>query len=139
MLLLVRLVSAVGHWAGERRATLQYGEIRTNHLRAYFGLPAETALAPTLLTATNDHGTGHVWVLPGGQGSHAFVLEVPLPDDPDGRLPLHLLVADVDRDGHPNLLVQPGDGALLPYLLDTGKGVFRPPTAAEQGRLVLPR
>ena len=62
---------------------------------------------------------------------------LPLPADPDGRQPLHLTVEDVDRDGHPDLLVQPGEGLVYPYLLDTGKQTFRPPTAAEQGRLAL--
>ena len=43
---------------GERLATLQYGEIRTTHLSAYFGLPAETGpanartVAATTPTAT---------------------------------------------------------------------------------------
>jgi hypothetical protein len=70
----------------------------------------------------------------------ASVLEIPLGDiDPAGRLPLHLAVADVDRDGHPDLLVTPGDnGPVFVYLLDTGKGALHPPTAEEQRRLVLP-
>jgi hypothetical protein len=64
---------------------------------------------------------------------------MPLTDiDPDGKLPLHLVVADMDRDGHPDLLVTPGDGPSLVYLMDTGKVALRPPTAEEQRRLVLP-
>jgi hypothetical protein len=119
--------------------TLQYGEVRTTHLSLYFGLPGETSTSPSLITATNDHGTGHIWLLPAGKAAQASVLEIPLTDlDPNGRLPLHLAVADVDRDGHPDLLVTPGDGPGLVYLLDTGKVALRPPTPEEQRRLVLP-
>lgn len=119
--------------------TLQYGQVRTTHLEVYFGLPGETSVSPSLLTATNDHGVGHIYFLPAGQGAQASVVELPLTDiDPAGKLPLHLAVADVDRDGHPDLLVTVGDSAPAVYLLDTGKLLLRLPTAEEQRRLVLP-
>jgi hypothetical protein len=48
-------------------------------------------------------------------------------------------VADVDRDGHPDLLVALGDsGPTYIYLFDLGKVALRPPTADEQRRLFLP-
>jgi len=119
--------------------TLQYGEVRTTHLSVLFGLPGETSTSPSLVMATNDHGIGHIWLLPAGQAKLASIVEISLTDvDPDGKLPLHLVVADMDRDGHPDLLVKPGDGPSLVYLLDTGKVALRPPTADEQRRLVLP-
>jgi hypothetical protein len=59
--------------------------------------------------------------------------------DPAGKQPLHLSVADVDRDGHPDLLVTLRDsGPTYICLLDTGKLGLRPPTADEQRRLFLP-
>jgi hypothetical protein len=68
------------------------------------------------------------------------VLEIPLTDvDHQGKQPLHLSVADVDRDGHPDLLVNLSEGGpIYIYLLDTGKVALRPPTAEEQRRLGLP-
>ncbi len=136
---LTLLLLAVVAWTGDHWTTLQYGDPRTTHLTAGFGFAGETALAPTTITAVTAPGVGHLFVLPGDRADHAFVLDVPLPADPDGRQPLHLSSADLDGDGHPDLLVQPGDGVIYPYLLDTGKQLFRPPTAEEQGRLALGR
>jgi len=99
---------------------------------------AETSTSPSLVMATNDHSIGHIWLLPAGQAKQASIVEIPLTDvDPDGKLPLHLAIADVDRDGHPDLLVTPGDGPSMVYLFDTGKVALRPPTPDEQRRLVL--
>ncbi len=135
----IQLLLAAVAWTGDHWTTLQYGDPRTTHLTAGFGFHGETTLAPTTITAVTAPGVGHLFVLPGDRADHAFVLDVPLPADPDGRQPLHLSSADVDGDGHPDLLVQPGDGVTYPYLLDTGKQLFRPPTAEEQGRLALGR
>jgi hypothetical protein len=135
----LRLVLAVAGALADPLTTLQYGEVRTTHLSVLFGLPNETSTSPSLVMATNDHGIGHIWLLPAGQAKQASIVEMPLTDiDPDGKLPLHLVVADMDRDGHPDLLVMPGDGPSMVYLLDTGKVALRPPTAEEQRRLVLP-
>jgi hypothetical protein len=50
-----------------------------------------------------------------------------------------LQAADVDRDGHPDLVVSWGsDGPLTVLLFDTGTVALRVPTAAEQGRLYVP-
>jgi hypothetical protein len=138
--LLLRLGTALTGALADPLTTAQYGEVRTTHLRVFFGLPGETSTTPSLLTATNDAGTGHIWLLPAGQAAQASVLEIPLTDvDPAGRQPLHLSVADVDRDGHPDLLVTLGDsGPTYIYLFDTGKAALRPPTAEEQRRLFLP-
>jgi hypothetical protein len=58
---------------------------------------------------------------------------------PGTRSALPFRHADVDRDGHPDLLVTLGDsGPIYIYLFDTGKVTLRPPTAAEQRRLFLP-
>lgn len=67
------------------------------------------------------------------------MLEIPLTDvDSDGRQPLKLDVADLDRDGHPDLLVTLGNtGTTYVYLLDTGLNGLRPPTEEERRRLVL--
>jgi hypothetical protein len=90
------------------------------------------------ITADNDHGVGHLFLLPGGQGTHASFTEIP-GGDPEGKLPLLLQAADVDRDGHPDLVVQWGPhGPLGVFLFDTGKVALRLPTAEEQGRLYLP-
>ncbi len=135
----VRLGGALAGALADPLTTLQYGDPRTTHLSVLFGLPGESSTSPSLVTGTNDHGVGHIWLLPAGQAKQASVLEIPLQGaDPDGRLPLHLAVADLDRDGHPDLIVTPGDGPSLVYLLDTGKGALRPPTPDEQRRLVLP-
>jgi hypothetical protein len=138
--LLLRLGTALTGALADPLTTAQYGEVRTTHLRVFFGLPGETSTTPSLLTATNDAGTGHVWLLPAGQAAQASVLEIPLTDvDPAGKQPLHLSVADVDRDGHPDLLVTLGDsGPTYIYLFDAGKVALRPPTADEQRRLFLP-
>jgi len=84
-------------------------------------------------------GVGHLFILPGNRTDKAFVLDLPLPADPDGRQPMHLSSEDVDRDGHPDLLVQPGAGLIYPYLLDTGKQTFRPPPLFFSGRRALGR
>jgi hypothetical protein len=138
--LLLRLGMGLAAALADPLTTWQYGEVRTTHLRVFFGLPGETSTTPSLLTATNDAGTGHVWLLPASQAAQASVLEIPLTDvDPQGKQPLHLSVADVDRDGHPDLLVTLGDsGPTYIYLLDTGKVALRPPTADEQRKLFLP-
>jgi len=138
--LLLRLVTVLAGALADPLTTWQYGEVRTTHLRVFFGLPGETSTSPSLLTATNDAGTGHVWLLPAGQAAQASVLEIPLTDvDPLGKQPLHLSVADVDRDGHPDLLVTLGDsGPTYVYLFDLGKVALRSPTADEQRRLFLP-
>ena len=138
--LLLRLVTALAGALADPLTTWQYGAVRTTHLQVFFGLPSETSTSPSLLTATNDAGTGHVWLLPAGQAAQASVLEIPLTDvDPAGKQPLHLSVADVDRDGHPDLLVTLGDrGPIYVYLFDAGKVALRPPTAEEQRRLFLP-
>ena len=138
--IILRLTLALIAALTDPLTTLQYGEVRTTHLSAFFGLPEETSTNPSLLTATNDHGMGHIWFLPAGQVAQASVLELPLTDvDPNGRLPLLLTLADVDRDGHPDLLVTLGDGGpRYVFLLDTGKVILRSPTPAEQRRLVLP-
>ncbi len=135
----VQAVIAAVAWTGDHWTTLQYGDPRTTHLTAAFGFAGETPLAPTTITAVTAPEVGHIFVLPGDRADHAFVLDLPLPADPDGRQPLHLSSTDVDGDGHPDLLVQPGDGVTYPYLLDTGKQLLRPPTAEEQGRLGLGR
>jgi len=135
----VQIVAAAVAWTGDHWTTLQYGDPRTTHLTAGFGFSEETPLAPTTILAVTAPGVGHLFILPGDRTDKAFVLDLPLPADPDGRQPLHLSVEDVDHDGHPDLLVQPGDGLVYPYLLDTGKQTFRPPTAEEQGRLALGR
>jgi len=128
---------AAAAWTGDHWTTLQYGDPRTTHLSAAFGFAEETPRNPTTITAVTAPGVAHLFILPGDRSDKAFVLDLPLPADPDGRQPLHLSVEDVDRDGHPDLLVQPGDGLTYPYLFDTGRQTFRPPTAAEQGRLAL--
>jgi len=137
--LLVQTTIAVVAWTGDHWTTLQYGDPRTTHLSAAFGLHDETSLNPTTVLAVTAPGVGHIFILPGDRADKAFVLDVPLPADPDGRQPLHLSSEDVDHDGHPDLLVQPGNGLVYPYLLDTGKQTFRPPTVEEQGRLALGR
>jgi len=137
--LLVQLTIAAVAWSTDHWTTVQYGDPRTTHLSATFGFAEETALAPTTITAVTEPGVGHLFIVPGGRIDKAFVLALPLPADPEGRQPLHLTAEDVDRDGHPDLLVQPGEGLVYPYLLDTGKQTFRPPTAEEQGRLALGR
>ena len=77
-------------------------------------------------------------MLPGGQGTHASFTEIS-GGDVEGKLPLLLQAADVDRDGHPDLLVQWGsDGPGGVFLFDTGTVALRLPTAEEQGRLSLP-
>lgn len=135
----LRLVLALAGALADPLTTWQYGEVRTTHLSVLFGLPGETSTSPSLITATNDHGIGHIWLLPAGQAKQASIVEIPLTDmDPEGKLPLHLTIADVDRDGHPDLLVTPGDGPSMVYLFDTGKVALRPPTPDEQRRLVLP-
>lgn len=138
----VALALTGARWAGAtwQAATdqWQYGQVRTSHLAVAFGVPDEGPLTPSLVTAVNDHGTGHIYVLPGGQATHASVVEIP-GGDAEGQWPLLLQAADVDRDGHPDLLVQwgnTGSGSVL--LFDTGKVALRPPTAEEQGRLYLP-
>jgi hypothetical protein len=138
--LLLRLGTVLAGTLADPLTTWQYGEVRTTHLRVFFGLPGETSTSPSLLTATNDAGTGHVWLLPAGEAAQGSVLEIPVTDvDPAGKQPLHLSVADVDRDGHPDLLVTLGDsGPTYIYLFDLGKVALRPPTADEQRRLFLP-
>src|SRR5690349_19980555 len=76
--LLLRLGTALAGALADPLTTAQYGEVRTTHLRVFFGLPGETSTSPSLLTATNDAGTGHVWLLPAGQAAQASVLEIPL-------------------------------------------------------------
>ena len=137
--LLVQGIIAAVAWSTDHWTTLQYGDPRTTHLSATFGWAEETPLNPTTITAVTAPGVAHIFVLPGDRSDKAFVLDVPLPADPDGRQPLHLSAEDVDHDGHPDLLVQSGEGLVYPYLLDTGKQTFRPPTAGEQGRLGLGR
>jgi hypothetical protein len=138
--LVLRLLAVVAGALDDPLTTLQYGAVRTTHLSVLFGLPAETSTSPSLITATNDHGIGHIWLLPAGQAKQASVLEIPLTDvDSDGRQPLKLDVADLDRDGHPDLLVTLGNtGTTYVYLLDTGLNGLRPPTEEERRRLVLP-
>ena len=130
---------AAAAWTGDHWTTLQYGDPRTTHLSAAFGFAGETPLAPTTITAVTAPGVAHLFVLPGDRADKAFVLDLPLPADPDGRQPMHLSSEDVDRDGHPDLLVQPGAGLIYPYLLDTGKQTFRPPPLFFSGRRALGR
>ena len=135
VLTVLRIV--VAGWT-EIATRLEYGAVRTSHLAVYFGVPDEGPAAPSLITAVNDHGVGHLFLLPGGQGTHASFIEIP-GGDPDGKLPLLLQAVDVDRDGHPDLLVSWGsEGPGGVFLFDTGKVALRLPTAAEQGRLWLP-
>jgi|SRR5579859_1239740 len=136
------IVGAVGAlregWANQI-ATWQYGDPRTTHLTATFGFTEETSVNPTLITAVNDAGTAHIFVLPGGQAAKAFVLVRVVAEDPDGRLPLHLAAVDADRDGYLDLLVNAGENpATYVWLFDSGKQILREPTAAEQLRLLLP-
>ena len=130
----VQLVAAAVAWSTDHWTTLQYGDPRTTHLRATFGFAEETALAPTTITAVTEPGVGHLFIVPGGRIDKAFVLALPLPDDPDGRQPLQLSSRDLDGDRYPDLLVQVGP-VIYSYLLDTGKQTFRPPTDAERDRL----
>lgn len=120
--------------------TIQYGQVRTTHLSVLFGLPGETTTSPSLVTATNDHGIGHIWLLPAGQAKHATVVETPFSDiDPDGKLPIKMEVADLDRDGHPDLFITLGNtGSAYALLMDTGKMELRPPTEEERRRLTIP-
>ena len=138
--LVLRLAAVVAGALDDPLTTLQYGEVRTTHLSVLFGLPGETSTSPSLLTATNDHGIGHIFLLPAGQAKAATVVEIPLTDvDSDGRLPLKLEVADLDRDGHPDLLVTLGNtGTTYVFLLDTGQKGLRPPSEEERRRLILP-
>lgn len=138
--LILRLAAAVAGVLDDPLTTLQYGEVRTTHLSVLFGLSGETSTSPSLITATNDHGVGHIFLLPAGQAKQATVVEIPLTDvDSDGRLPLKLDVADLDRDGHPDLLVTLGNtGTTYVFLLDTGQKGLRPPTEEERRRLILP-
>jgi hypothetical protein len=138
--LVLRLAGVIVDVLDDPLMTLQYGQVRTTHLSVLFGLPGETSTSPSLITATNDQGIGHVFLLPAGQAKQATVVEIPLTDvDSTGRQPLKLDVADLDRDGHPDLLVTLGNtGMTYVFLLDTGVKGLRPPTEEERRRLALP-
>jgi len=132
--LLIRIVAAAVTWTGDHLTTLQYGDPRTTHLSANFGFAVETSLNPTTITAVTEPGVGHLFIVPGGRIDKVFVLALPLPDDPDGRQPLHLSAEDVDTDGYRDLSVQVHTTTYA-YLFDRDKQTFRPPTEAERDRI----
>lgn len=133
--LLVRAALVVTDAAQEGMARLQYGALRVTTATAYFNVPAETPGSPSRLTAVNDAGMGHLYLLLGGQPARSSVVEV-AGGDPAGRLPLLLTVADADGDGHADVAVAWGpDSPPLWYLFDTGTRTLRPPTAEEAARL----
>ncbi len=117
---------------------LQYGEIRTTHIETFFGVPDESPTSPSLVTAVNNHGVGDVYLLPGGQLTHASEMQIS-GGDPEGRVPLLMEATDIDYDGHKDLTLRWGsDGVPAVYLFDTGKMHLRPPTDEEKARLHLP-
>ena len=136
MLFTMRLTALAAEAWDDSTSRWQYGPLRTTQLAVVFGAKEEPSGTVSRLTAVNDAGLGHVYVLLGGQVSAAdSILEVP-GGDTAGRLPLLLAARDADRDGHPDLIVRWGtDGPPLVYLFDTGKAILRPPTAEEATRL----
>jgi hypothetical protein len=140
LFLLFQTVSILIVIVDDRLTTWQYGDPRTTHLVEHFGFPDESPANKTLVTAQNDGGVGHIFVLPGGKIGKAFVIETPYTgNDPLGRLPLHMEAVDLNNDGRLDLFITMGDTSVyFPYIQDAEKGNFRLPTEEESPKLILP-
>ncbi len=140
LFLLFQATSVLSVIMDDRLTTLQYGDPRTTHLAEHFGLPDESPANKTIVTAQNDGGVGHIFVLPGGKIGKAFVIETPYTgNDPLGRLPLHMEALDLNNDGRLDLFITMGNTSVyFPYIQDAEKGGFRLPTEEESPKLILP-
>src|SRR5262249_44912187 len=94
---------------------------------------------PTLITAVNNAGVIHAFILPGGQTTHASTLEADERGlDPDGRQPALLNLEDLNGDGTLDLTITLGDtGVVLPYIQDRDHPTFRLPTDDQRAGLLL--
>lgn len=138
----VRVATVVLDWAHERLWDMQYGVPRTVHWEGPAGFRGETSGGGLTRIVTVNYGdgagsgSGVVFVLPAGRVEGAFVLQVAVERGDTG--PLGVEFADVDKDGIPDLLVADGYGGVVPFLMDTGRQVYRPPTVDEMKRISLP-
>ncbi len=84
---------------------LRYGQPRTTHLSAYIGRGEEQGL-PTHFMALNLNQRVVVFVMPGGDSTHAQVLNGPyLFGAREHLTPIALRVEDVNKDGLGDLMI----------------------------------
>ena len=92
-------------WWTDAMNSLHYGYPRTYQLDAVVG-HEDSSLNPSHFLATNLHGRIEIIEFPGGDGSHARIYLGPQLFGPDAdKTPVTLLLADVNGDHRPDMLV----------------------------------
>lgn len=121
-------------WGTNEYNTIVYGYPRTFQADAVVGQD-DSPQHPSHFIAVNLHGTITIIEFPGGDPARARELISSSVLGPGGDLAVVTLhFVDINQNGHPDMVIDVGGVQSL--LVNDGK-TFRPPTLAEQQRLLL--